>query len=141
MVLFDVVIPDDVLLDIFDFFVASTSLEGTKTGTEAWQLLVHVCRRWRNIVFGSPRRLNLRLFCTPETRVRDALDTWPAFPLVVNGDMTLASGIDNIIAALGHSNRVCQLTLCYLTYAQMEQVLAAMQVPFPSVDKSEPLVR
>jgi hypothetical protein len=102
-----------------------------KTGIEAWQSLVHVCRRWRNVVLGSPRRLNLQLYCTPETPARDTLDVWPALPLIVRGDMTL-SGTDNIMAALGQSNRVCQVYLALAGW-QLEEVLAAMEVPFPEL--------
>ena len=32
------------------------------------------CRRWRNVVFGSPRRLNLLFYCTARKRVRKMLD-------------------------------------------------------------------
>ena len=100
---------------------------------EAWQSLVHVCRRWRNLVLGSPRRLNLRLFCTPQTL---ALDIWPALPLIIVGggdDMAVSSGTDNIIAALGQSNRVCEVLLKDLVVGQMEKVLGLMQVPFPEL--------
>ncbi len=33
----------------------------------------HVCQKWRSVVFGSPRRLNLRLLCTKRTPVREML--------------------------------------------------------------------
>jgi hypothetical protein len=104
-----------------------------QTRVEAWQSLVHVCRRWRSLVFGSPRRLNLQLFCTPKTPARDTLDVWPALPLIVKGNMALSSGTDNIIAALEQSNRVCQVFLLALAGWQLEKVLAAMQVPFPEL--------
>ena len=45
--------------------------------------------------------------------------------------MVLSSGTDNIVAALGHSNRVCQVFLMGLASWQLEKVLALMQVPFP----------
>ena len=54
-------VPDDVLLEVFDFYVAGDMYSKDR---EAWQTLVHVCRRWRSIVFGSPRRLDLQLVCT-----------------------------------------------------------------------------
>jgi hypothetical protein len=41
--------------------------------------------QWRTLVLESPRRLNLRLFCTPKTPVKDTLDVWPALPLIVEG--------------------------------------------------------
>ena len=104
-----------------------------KTEIEAWQSLVHVSRRWRRLVLGSPRRLNLRLFCTPGTPARDTLDVWPALPLIVSGitDESL-SGMDNVIAALGQSNCVCQVFLDLAGW-QFEKVLASMQVSFPEL--------
>ena len=102
-------------------------------GIDAWQVLVHVCRRWRNLVFRSPRRLNLQLLCTPRTPAKDKLDVWPALPLIVLGDMIMTFGTDDVIAALGQSNRVCGVSLWLLARWQLEKVLAAMQVPFPAL--------
>ena len=124
-------LPDDILLEIFDSYVGSPWYEG-KAKEEEWQLLVHVCRRWRRLVLGSPRRLKLQLFCTPNTPVKDTLNVWPALPLIVHGNMTSSSSTDNVIAALEQSNRVCYVNL-FLAGWQLEQVLAAMQVPFPEL--------
>jgi hypothetical protein len=126
------ILDDDILLEIVYFYVVMTSSSHSKQGVEAWQRLVHVCRRWRTVVLGSPRRLNLQLYCTSETPVKDTLDVWPALPLIVRGNMN-SSGTDNIIAALGQSNRVCQVDLLNLAGWQLEPVLAAMQVPFPEL--------
>jgi hypothetical protein len=126
------VLPDDILLEIFDFYVDKSPSYEDKTETESWQLLVHVCRRWRTVVLGSPRRLNLRLVCTPETPAKDTLDVWPALPLIVDA-YVISSGVGNIIAALGHTNRVCQVNLWRVAGWQLEQVLPAMQVPFPEL--------
>ncbi|KAN0105360.1 hypothetical protein V8E52_011119 [Russula decolorans] len=129
------VLPDDVLLDIFGFYMTMISYGAKIMGIEAWQSLVHVCRRWRVLVFESPRRLNLQLLCTHETPTMDKLDVWPALPLLIDGDMTLtrAQGLDNIIVALGQSNRVRQVFLQGLAGWQLEKVLARMQVPFPEL--------
>ena len=140
------VLPDDILLEIFDFY-ANPSY-GFKSEIESWQTLVHVCRQWRNLVFRSPRRLNLRLLCTPRTPVRDTLDVWQALPLIIDGVMTLTSSTFNIITALGQSNCVCQVSLLNLVGWQLEEVLAAMQVPFPELtdlrlhlyDKTSPVI-
>ena len=43
------------------------------------------------------------------------------------------SGTDNIIAALGHCNRVRKVKLLGLVDWQLEQVLVAMQMPFPEL--------
>jgi hypothetical protein len=132
------VLPDDVLLEIFDFRANAPILRSPrrKTDVEVWLSLVHVCRRWRNLVFASPRRLNLQLCCTPETPVKDGLDVWPALPLIVidNKHSSLFSCTDNVMAALGHSNRIREFSLS-LTNWQLEQVSAAMQVSFPELTK------
>ena len=133
------VLPDDVLLEIFDFYVV-LSLGDDQTGIEAWQQLVHVCRRWRFLVFESPRRLNLRLLCTLERRIGRTLvsDVWPALPLVIEGIIDY-SRIDmlpdmcNVMAALRQISRVSQVYLIGLTGWQFEDVFAAMQVPFPEL--------
>jgi hypothetical protein len=134
------VLPDDALLEIFDFYTDTSPFhelilsDECKAVIGAWQLLVHVCRRWRGVVLGSPRRLNLRLYCTSKTRIRDTLDVWPAFPLVVNSVRSSESdrATENIITALGQNSRVCQV---YLNLADLElgRVLAAMEVPFPEL--------
>jgi hypothetical protein len=60
------------------------------------------------------------------------LDVWPALPLVVEGSTAITPGTDNIIAALGQSDRVCKVELS-LGGQELEEVLAAMQVPFPEL--------
>jgi hypothetical protein len=133
------VIPDDVLLVVFDFYVNQHSAEDLslhdkpiKKEIEAWQLLVHVCRRWRSLVFGSPHRLNLRLVCTAETPARDTLDVWPALPLLIWDRAYLTEGFSNIIPILERSDRVCQINLC-IPPSELEKVSAAMQEPLPEL--------
>ena len=138
------ILPDDTLLEIFDFCVGRPWREAwpvvwrvawreEKRRVEEWQPLVHVCRRWRILVLGSPRRLNLQLFCTPSTPARDTLHVWPALPLIIWGKMGSSPGTDNVIASLKQSNRVCKVRLWSLASWQLEQVLAAMEVPFPEL--------
>ena len=128
------VLPDEALLEIFDFYIKTSSpRRDSKWRVEPWQPLVHVCRRWRSVVLGSTRRLNMRLVCSPKTSSRDTLDLWPALPLVIDGYVSLYHvSTDNVIEVLGQSNRVCKVVL-YLGGRQLEQVLAAMQVPFPEL--------
>ena len=129
------VLPDEVLLEMFNFYVKiySPSITSVKTGVEKWQSLVHVCRRWRNLVLGSPHRLNLQLYCTHKTPAMDTLDVWPALPLIIRGYIIGSSGMCNVITALGQSNRVCQVSLSNLVDMELEKILAAMQVPFPGL--------
>ena len=83
-------------------------------------------------MFGSPSRLNLRLCCIPRTRSRQPLDIWPALPLFIRGDVSDAS-VDNVVAELEHSDRICQISLSCLTISHIEKLCMAMQVPFPEL--------
>jgi hypothetical protein len=120
-------LPDDVLLGIFSFYVDEAPW------IEAWQSLVHVCRRWRSLVFGSPRQLNLRLICSNKTPARDTLDVWPPLPLFIqcNGGYFTTGGVDNIVAVLERSDWVCHIDL--LEMLDSDICLAAMRVPFPEL--------
>jgi hypothetical protein len=125
-------LPDDVLLETFDFLVVESN------GFEAedwWRTLVHVCRKWRNVVFGSPHRLNLRIVCSDRTPVREMLDIWPPLPIVVHHYARPKSDGDNIIAALERNDRVCQITL--KLDLQWKKVLDAMQEPFTALTHME----
>ena len=109
----------------------ASGIAHSKESVEEWQSLVHVCQRWRSIVFGSPRRLNLRLGCTPKTPVRDLLDIWPALPLFVWGDTNHPSeSVDNIAAVLERRDRVRHI---YLPSPYLVKFSATMQVPFPEL--------
>jgi hypothetical protein len=129
--LFDI-LPDEVLLAIFDICLCEPQY--SKLGIEEWQTLVHVCHRWRCVVFGSPRRLNLRLLCRATTLARDTLDVWPALPLHIHGyhvDYT-TERVDNIIAALERSDRVYDISI-HVPSSHLEKVSAAMQKSFPEL--------
>ena len=122
----------------------------------SWKTLVHVCRKWRNIAFGSPRRLDLRLFCKAGTPVRDTLDVWPPLPIAIRSSGHRRWGMDNIIAALEHNDRISVIDfmdfpefnqfefpnahdfddpdfLLAVPTSQSNDVLAAMERPFPAL--------
>ena len=128
-------LPDDVLLEIFDFYVNKEKNEYYNKEIEKWQTLVHVCRRWRRVVFGSPRRLNLRLVCTSETPARDTLDVWPSLPLLIRHSGHPAEDVDEIIAVLERSDRVVEINFFTDYDRDLEDVLAAMQVSFPELTR------
>ena len=69
-------------------------------------------RQWRNVVFGSPRRLDLELRCTASRSVREMLAIWPDLPIIVaDGGRPTVEGADNIISALELNDRVCRIHL------------------------------
>jgi hypothetical protein len=100
-----------------------------------WYLLAHVCHRWRQIVFASPRRLNLRIPCTRRTPVTKNLGIWPPFPIDVDdGPNANFTHEANVLAALRYIDRVYHVRLSFPSW-QMGTMATAMQEPFPMLTK------
>ena len=120
-------LPSVALIEIFDIYLSAYSL--------SWPTLVHVCRRWRDIVFRSPRRLNLELYCTFGRPARAALDIWPPLPISICGYSFQKKGgdVDNIVAALEHRDRVCKINLWDATSLDLELYLPVMREPFSAL--------
>ncbi len=90
---------------------------------------MHVCQKWRCVVFGSQRRLNIQLACRPTTPVREMLDIWPRLPIVIQQhDDEPWQPIWGGITSLWHSSirSVCSALLPRLFPIALEMVLAAM---------------
>jgi hypothetical protein len=120
---------DDILLYIFDFYLAE-ALE-----VESWHTLAHVCRQWRILVFSSPHRLKLRIACTNYTPVGEKLDIWPSLPIVISSSCNCGSEtcLDNIMTALGHRHRVCQIEL-FLVWEMFDNcIFEALDQSFPKL--------
>lgn len=127
-------LPDDVLLKIFAFYVDEMRWMGV------WYPLVHVCRKWRNIALGSPYHLNLQLVRTEKTPIKEILEVWPPLPIVIKGDYYKESGWDDLMVTLEHNDRVCEIKLWYISSVLWERVSGAMQVPFPTLTELDVLV-
>jgi hypothetical protein len=121
------VLPDDVLLCVFDWYLYLSP------AVEAWHTLVHVCRQWRGVIFGSPRRLDLQIYCTAKKPVREMLDFWPDFPIVIWAYDPPTWGVDNIVAALEQKDRIRRIDIHVVEISQWEGIFAAMQEPFPAL--------
>ena len=132
---------DNVLLEIFFFYKENDEEdeEGPFFLVWNWHLLVHICRRWRQLVYASPRRLDLRILCTRKTPVRKNLDIWPALPISVDFHnfydyWVHADNEDNAITALEHLDRVFEVRLL-VTNWELEKIAMAMREPFPVLRK------
>ena len=121
-------LPDDVLLDIFKFYVERRGLFDKKL-LDSWHVLVHICQRWRCLVFASPRRLGLRLLCTNK---RPALDIWPALPLFILTDFSPwgTCGVSNVVLALKQHDRICKIMIWNTPKSLLEEFVA-IERPFP----------
>ena len=127
-------LPDDVLLKIFKLFIDEAYLHNA--ASQEWCTLVHVCRRWRDLAFSSPRHLNLRLLCeTFKQSIDEMLDIWPELPIYVDiTDYPWMGDRDNIVAALRRLNhrvsRICLRNTGSLTWGIFAPL---MQHPFPAL--------
>ena len=135
-------LPDDVLLETFEFYLGKDDIDRIDYDHiyDGWHKIVHVCRRWRCIVFSSPRRLDLKLCCTPHRSINsETLDIWPALPIVIlSPDVPSDENATNIIAALRHHNQVCKIY--YVNGPFQDSVLeefAAIDEPFPALTSLE----
>ena len=123
-------LPDEVLLHTFYFYV-NQDPDG-----DAWHTLVHVCQRWRCIVFASPKRLNLRLLCNENRLSKDMLDVWPSsLPIVISDSALRATrlgpeGAKIILAALKHHERISAINLKDVLGLPWNPFLEVTQ-PFP----------
>ena len=135
------ILPDDILLRIFDFYLYDANYD-------RWHTLVHVSRRWRNVVFASPRRLNLQLLCRYRS-VREMLDIWPELPIVITYD-GVPEMMEGVIAALELNDRVSRIDFWQYSRSssELERLVAEMQVSFPvlrdleiwSFDETAPVI-
>jgi hypothetical protein len=144
-------LPDNVLLDTFELCLLETldsdpldrarswiiksrtwGPAGPDRASRAWSKLVHVCQRWRYIVFASPLRLDLHLLCTNWTPSRKVLDIWPPLPIEIRSSFVSPRFEDNIFAALEHPNRVRSISLSNIMIPS-ERLVAAMHEPFPAM--------
>ncbi|KAI9451524.1 hypothetical protein F5148DRAFT_543526 [Russula earlei] len=124
-------LPDDVLVEIFHFCVKRWS-----RWTNEWHTLVHVCQRWRHVVFESPRHLNLRLLYRGARPMSEMLDVWPVLPLVISQPHTLWEVCwRNVAVALEseHYHRICKIDLAVIERSDWERLASAMQKTFPEL--------
>jgi hypothetical protein len=128
-------LPDDVLPLIF-YFDRLSYLAGVDRVLRLfwrWHRLVHVCRRWRSVIFASPNFLDLRLVCGPKTCMK-LTSIWPPMPIIITDkqDWFIPDDYD-FDAAIIHRNRVCEINFNYLTSRQLQRLASAMQEQLPAL--------
>jgi hypothetical protein len=102
-----------------------------------WYKLVHVCRRWRNLVLGSASHLGLCLLCTHGTPVADMLAHSPPLPLIIdylNSDYDIvAEDEEDILLALQHRDRVRRIRVRMSDW-DLERLLIFIDEEFPRLE-------
>ena len=157
------ILPDDILLHVFlidgqedhympkMLFFLHPELEDyvrVQRLPWKWHRLVHVCRRWRSVVFASSISLDLRLVYGLWTRV-ELTGIWPPLPIIITNRFDRFDHIDgpttdgwpvlpedfDFDAAIVHPNRVREIRLFYLTRSIFQRLVSATQTqePFPAL--------
>ena len=127
--------PGNILLEVFDFCRLKANETQDENFYDWWHGLVHVCRRWRQLIFTSPRRLKVQLHCTCDIPVKKKIDCWPQIPIAINlegwGNLNSRQE-NNLLTAIEHSHRVCSITL-NLPHQQLEKVVKMMLTHFSMI--------
>jgi hypothetical protein len=131
-------LPDNVLLDVFDFDRLSPSGRSWERPWQ-WLRLVHVCQSWRRLIFSSPRRLELRLFCSNGTPVKEILRFWSELPIIVHYGGVPESkppspeDEENLVTALREPDRLSEIWLT-ITGSLSDRLVTEMQKAVPLLE-------
>ena len=131
------VLSDDVLICIFNLyrqdleFQIHSHSDSESWSWHPWRTLVHVCQRWRHIIFAWPNHLDIRIKCRSRTAAAKALDVWPTLPIGIRSILKDDDPDGDIIAALEHRVRIAEVDLSGLSGPQLESCVALMQANFP----------
>jgi hypothetical protein len=141
------ILPDDILLHIFLFdgqgshrttWVSRCRLEdGDRVERLPWRWhrLVHVCRRWRSVVFASPNFLYLRLVCSLKTRMQFT-GIWPPLPIIVTNVLYVEEPeVYDSDGLIMYTNRVREICFADRTGSLLQRLASAtwMQEQFPAL--------
>ena len=104
-----------------------------------WYKLAHVCRLWRNLILGSPSRLDLHLFCTKGVPVADMLAHSPPLPLTIhyhhiNREITAEDESGILLALSRHRDRV-QNIFIWMPTINLRKLIMAMDGQFPILER------
>ena len=136
---------DDSLLSIFSFCRPlildenkasdDENLGGQWSRERWWYRLVHVCRRWRDLMLQSPSYLRLSLLCTRRTPVADMLANSPHLPLIIDylDEGTTTEDEEGIILALQHHDRVRHIRL-RSPISKLQKAIISLDGEFPILE-------
>ena len=97
-----------------------------------WLALVHVCKRWRRIIFAWPHHIDVQLNCESGTAVTRALEVWPNLPVSIRSRFDYLNNSGDLIAALEHRDSIVGIDFSVgLSGPQLERYASLMQGPFP----------
>jgi hypothetical protein len=128
------ILPDDVLLLIFHFY-REICLEGQGVVDQMqglpwrWHQLVHVCQRWRSVVFASPKFLDLALVCDHSTPL-ELIGIWPPLPIIIKDRFDIP--MRDFDAPIVHPSRVCHIDI-HPSCWHWQRLTSMMQEQYPAL--------
>ena len=130
-----IALPNELILEIFNYFLDQAPDDDDDDDDDAWHTLVHVCRQWRHLVFASSKHLNIRLLCTRDRLAKDLLDLWPPLPIIISDSARRKArleleGAKTIVAAFKERDRICIIDLRAVP-ALLWKPFLTMVEPFP----------
>ena len=133
-------LPDEILLEIFDCHRLATLDDSSDLWK--WHRLAHVCQRWRNLIFESPRRLDLQLVYTYKNPPRKSLELWPDLPVSVwypnlkspPRRRLTPEDEENVLAVLKHANRIRDINIS-MTKQLATKSAASLKASFPILQR------
>ena len=129
------VLPEEVLLEVFDFYRLD-AMEQSQGRPWKWHRLAHVCRTWRYVISTSPRRLGLRILCEfGAPSIGSILASWPTLPLVAKfKESRKTKHIPrNVMVALRRPERLCEIDL-HVTSSMLASIVKATQKPCQALE-------
>ena len=135
------ILDDDSLLHVFylywPLFRDENDTAEWRYNGRWWYALVHVCRRWRNILLGSATYLDPSLLCTYGTPIADMLAHSPPLPLIIsyfdkNRELTTEDE-EGIILALKQHDRVRRVRLSSVSTI-IQKLIMAMDEECPILE-------
>ena len=131
-------LPNEILLEIFDCH--RLAILDDSSDLWKWHRLAHVCRRWRNLIFESPRRLDLRLVFTYKNPLRKSLDLWPELPVSVwypkspQRRRLSPEDEENVVTVLKHADRIRDINIS-MTRQLASKSATSLKASFPILQR------
>ena len=135
-------LPNELLIEIFDFYLLywqNIDHLWERDYQLEWFNLLHVCRKWRTILFASSSRLGLSLVITPRGGNMKTIMSrhFPPLPIAINYNRLynpiMARDMGRLLWALRRPDRVRGVDLYAKTY-ELDKFFKATKCPFPALE-------
>ncbi|KAH9994174.1 hypothetical protein BJV77DRAFT_313349 [Russula vinacea] len=145
-------LPDELLVEIFDFYRQQSQHKSRNClSNHSWSIklgwfnLIHVCNRWRTVMFASPSRLDLYFVLGPNQKgdMKTIMSRRHSPPLPIEidfngwfeswGKSVTTKEMDRILAALKQPDRIRGITLTG-SADDLNKLFKATRRPFPALE-------